>query len=262
MADVVAAGKQALQELLGKLSEADRAVVAPIFDKPEAADAIKYAGDGILRRQDHSARLNDLNAQTATLNKNHADLTTWYEGNKRALEVGAKAIEAGWTPERPSAADLATVLPAEAVRKADLDKILDQREMGAVEFIDTANTLAFQHFKTFGEVIRVRDLVRDPRVSQVNPETGRIYGIEGVYQLMHGTRLAEIAKKAEDDRITGIVNTRLTEERRKQANLPVAPIAGQAPSPLDSLAPATADSSPGLVDKAADEYQRLVAARV
>ena len=252
MADVLAAGKQVLQELMGKLPEGDRAAVEGILAKPEAADAVKYLGDGLLRRQDHSARLNDLNAETARLTKSHADLTTWYEGNKKALELGAKAIEAGWTPSSP-ATDPATVLPADVVRKADLDKILDQREMGAARYFDVTERLRLQHMRQFDEILNVTDLLTDPRIPQL--------GVEGVYQAKYADQLKTRADAAEAKRIKDLVDKGMAEERRRFANAPVAPVAGQSPSPLDSLAPTTTDVAPGLVDKAVDEYQRLVASR-
>jgi len=244
MADLLAAGKSVLDQMFGKLPEADRAALAPVFQKPEAQEALKTLGESALMRSDYSRHM-DAVAQ------DHAKLTKWYEEQKANLELGVKAREKGWNPDAPATDPLAPAIPADVMRRADVDKLITARETEALAFIGHSNRLAFDHFQKFGEPLDIPALAADPRANEI--------GLMGVYQARFGDRLAAKAKEAEDARIGKLVEERMVEERRKLVNRP--PDSMGSPSlgsPLDALE-ATAAGKPGLVSEATDMYQTLVA---
>jgi hypothetical protein len=259
MADLEAAGKALVDQFVAKLPEALRGSAAEMFSKPEAQEAIKFAGEAALMRSDYS-RNQDQVAQEAArvatdkarVEKWHSDLAAWHQANKDRLALGEEAAKAGWTPDTPNPNPLQTPkpadLPADLVRSADLDA----REQTAVDYIEASADLRFKHFQTFGEILNVRELIKDPRVREL--------GIQGVYDARYKDRLDAKAKDSRDAEWAKREAEIRADERKKIGNRPLTPVGGDL-SPLDALE--SPDKKPGTasVEDMAAEYERLVSAK-
>src|SRR5690349_8057076 len=203
MADLLAAGKSVLDQMFGKLPEADRAALAPVFQKPEAQEALKTLGESALMRSDYSRHM-DAVAQ------DHAKLTKWYEEQKANLELGVKAREKGWNPDAPNPDPLAPAIPADVMRRADVDKLITARESEALAFIGHSNRLAFDHFQKFGEPLDIPALAADPRASEI--------GLMRVYQARFRDRHRALVKRTEEACDGKVTECRPGEERRNRVH--------------------------------------------
>ena len=258
MADLLAAGKTLVDQFIAKLPEELRGSAAEMFGKPEAQEAIKFAGESALMRSDYSRNMDSVAQEKARIANEearvrnwHAELETWHKGVKDLAVIGEQAKAAGWTAEDPSPTlqtPKAADIPADVVRAGDLDA----REQLAVKYMNVSNRLGIRHFREFGEDLDMDELINDPRVKTL--------GIQGVYDVKFKDRYDEKAKLSRDaDRAKFEAEIR-ADERKRLANRPLTPVPGGETSPLDALDSST---KPGTVsaDDMAAEYERLVAAR-
>lgn len=247
-----------LNDLLSRIPEDQRAGVEAALAPDEIQN---FADQGASRQQDYSRKMDDIRlkaqqieTERAAINQRAQDQREWYEANLPILEAGRQAVAGGVvTPPVTPPTPPAVTLPADLMRKAEVEALVNNREAGAVAFFAAVNHLSLQHYQRFGEVLDIAALTSDP-------DAGKL-GINAVYQKQHAEKIAAAAATAEDKRINDIVATRLAEERRKSGDRPPYPVAGSEVSPLDVLSQAPGDPTRFSVDAAADEYARLVAAR-
>lgn len=242
MADVLGVGKEFLDSLLAKIPESRRGAVAEAFSDPEASAAVQAIGEGVLRQAEFSRKLDETT-------KHKQALDAWWKVNEPLVAKGKEALarETAGDPNdpNPNPANLAGA----GVSRKEIVELVNEREVGAGRFILVTTKLATKHLHEFGEVLDLEALTNDPRVNEL--------GLERLYQTKYAERYQAKAKAAEDTRISGIVETRLAEERKKLASRPPYPVSANDPgSPLDVLDAKSSDT--GLVDEAAAEYDRLV----
>lgn len=236
-----------LQDLLTHVPADQRAAVEAALEA--SPDAVKFADDGAKRQSEFSRAMDQVRAQEQKIKDIHAEQTAWYDANLPLLEAGKKALEGAGSNPSTQPVDL----PADLVRAADVEKMVNERERGAVNFITATNMLTLKHYEQFKEILDVSALVNDPDAAKL--------GLDGVYRKHYGDKLAEVAKTAEDARIEARVQERLAEERKTQHIRPPYPVTGADSSPLDALNGQSPDPTQFSADAAADEYLRLVAGR-
>lgn len=232
----------------------------------ELGDAgLTALGNGVLRREDHSREMNELQtlrtaAETAKAEYEqlHGANKQWFEeqqANLQELERLRKQVagNGGGNPNpnpNPSPAE-PKVVTADA-----LAATLAEQERGAVGFISATTKLALQHMQMFNEVLDIDALLADKRVQQI--------GILGVYREQHKAQLdardAEIKKKAEDairlDERTKVL-------QQQNSNHVPYPVRGNEPSTLDALEqPPASRPAAATVDQMAEQYLRLQAGRI
>lgn len=261
---------QFAQDLLATLPEDKRGAVQQALESAPEAD--KFLTDGVKRQSEFSRSMDQLREQQTALKTREQELsthlesvrakaeeqTTWYEANKAALAAGWKVIgkdgegdgDGNGDPANPPPPKTAS-LPPDVVRKADVEKLINEREAGAAEFFAVTNALSLRHFQEHGEVLDIRGLLARPEIRQ--------YGLEEGYRRVHADKIAAKAKAADDARIEQQVQERLTAERRKGFNPGYPSGAGNEGSPLDALVPVD-PAKAGQVDEAVAEYHRLVTA--
>lgn len=256
MADLVGVGKAFLDQVLGKLPEADRAAVSAALTKPEAEAALKTVGEGVLMRSDYSKVMDEvtkskaeLDAELARLTDVNRQQTAWYETNKPLLELGKKAKDSGWEGAGRTTDDLKepVKLPDNVITK----DALDAREQEAAGYMEYITRLGLTHLQTFGEILDVTALRRDPRAAKV--------GIQGVYDAIYGPKIQEKQSAAEKARIDKLVADGVAEQLRKTGSRPPYPTgANDEVSPLDALEAAQAKHTGADAQELADEYLAIV----
>jgi hypothetical protein len=246
-------GQAVLAAFLAKLPAELQATARETFGKPEAAAALETLGEQALSRADYSRAMDELRAKDTEAARWHQELTAWHAEVKPLAELGEAAKKAGWKPGDPSPTG-AVDLPADLVRKADVEKMLRERDQQLAVYGPAMNALQMKHFQDFGEILdgqAVSEMIRDPRAEQI--------GILGVYQDRYKDQIAAKAAKAEETRINAKVEERLAEARKAGLNPRFPTAHPNAPaSPLDALEPVK--SGPGGVSgsEMADEYAQLV----
>lgn len=250
MADLLAAGKALVDQFIAKLPEDLRGSATEMFSKPEAHEAIKFAGDAALMRSDYSRNSDVVAQDKARVQKWHEDLTTWHAQVKDLATLGEQAKAKGWTPDTPDPLQTPAKaeIPTDVVRTGDLDA---QAKL-AVQYMNAAMGLSVKHFREFGEDLNMDELITDPRVGQL--------GIQGVYNAKFKDRYEEKAKTSRDaDRAKFEAEIR-ADERKRQANRPLTPVSGES-SPLDVLDPSVSKPGSASVEDMVAEYERLVSAQ-
>lgn len=247
-----------LNDLLSRVPAEHR----PGVEAALAADEVQdFADHGARRQQDYSRAMDTVRTQTqqleterAAVNARAQEQLEWFNANTAVLEAGRRVLDGGTPNPNPNPTPVPVPqVPADVLRRADVESLINQREQGAVAFFSVLNQLSLEHYKRFGEVLDTNALTNDP-------DAGKI-GIAQVYQKQHAEKIAAAATAAEDTRINGIVQTRLAEERRKFGSQPPYPVAGSEVSPLDVLTQPAGDASRFSTEAAADEYARLVSLR-
>lgn len=243
------AGKSFIQQLAEKLPDAKRAAFLSTFDGEETA--LQTVGDSVLARSDYSRAMNDLKAV-------EAKQTQWWKDNQPLLELGAKAKDAGWSPENPGGGN-----PPDpngnrsGITPEDVTKLLDEREAGAAAFFATLSGLQMQHFTTFGEVLDSRQLMAD---AVADPQRR---GLQHAYQTRFADRLTAKAKEKDDQAFEARYKERFAQDIKTLGyNRPPDTIVGGdvLTSPLDALNPTNAAVSAGKdVQDMVDLYNDLVA---
>lgn len=258
MADVIQAGQALLAGILATLPVELQGKAKEVFDSAEAAAAVKVLGEGALRQEDYSRNLNTTKDAEKKANDLFTANQTWWQSAQaeiaelEALKAKVATLE-GKSLDKPI--DKPVVDPT-MVSRTDLEKILADTERGAVGFIAESNLLSLQHYKEFGEILNITELLQDKRVQQI--------GLSGVYRDKFKEQIAAkatAAQTARDDQI------RKEERAKVQQEMSLAqspyPIRGNEPSTLDALEAARAGKAPALksVDDMAAEYARLASVR-
>lgn len=234
-----------LAGILAHVPEADRGKVETAIEGLEK--------DG-LRQSDYSKLANEATEAQKRFDALYAANTEWFEEKKAALAerdvLAAKVIELEKRPEH--VADL----PADLIRKADLDKMFAETERGAVGFIAEANVLTLKHYKEFGEILNITDLLADKRVQQI--------GLQGVYADKFKDQIATKTKAADDARAEAFREEgRKAERERLASTRSPYPVVGNEPSALDAIEASRTGKAPELktLDDLAAEYARLSGVR-
>lgn len=246
-----------LQELLSRVPAEQRAAAEAALNTPEV---VEFARQGALRQQEFSrgmdalrARNDELNTQQETLNAIYTRQQAWWEAQglnpdgtpKTPVTTPVTTPTTPATPAAPAAPDL--------VRRADVEKLMDQREVGAAGFFSALTDLAIDHLRTFNEKLDTSQLIAAAH------RTGR--PLTEIYRETHAEKFAAKAKAEEDARVEARAQERFAELQRTRARQPF-PQAG-ADNVLDVLAkPADQrDASQYGVDAAVAEFETLVANR-
>jgi len=253
------AGKAFLAGVLAKLPAEQRAQAEAILLSGDHAEGVLTAvGDGALARSDYSRLQDELATQRAALTDQHTELTKWYGVNQTALQDYTR-IKPEYDRLKAGGGDDDTP-PAPPIdpRKAALEVV---NEAGQ-EYVMVSAWLAgkaVQHQSMFGEPLDTMALVQNPKLGKPIPgQPGRVYSLNDAYTESFGEKVAAKATEAEAARIDKLVEERLTERMKGQANHPF-PIRGQEPSALDALD--NANKPLHTVDSATAMYEQLQNAR-
>lgn len=255
--DLTQVGKQFLSEVLANIEEADRAAVEAAFGK--SSKAVEALGAGAKRQSEFSRSMDELRASQAKLTKDAEDLaaakatvqstyekqTEWWEANKAALAARTTEENPALTSPKPAE------IPADVIRRADLD----EAGRGVVGFTAYTIKLALRHAREFpGEELDIQDLANKAAATKGQKT------IEDIYQDLYGAKLKEKVDAARTADIQRQVNDGVQAALKAQRSGTPYPLASMAGSPLDVLT-TKPDTSQYTVDAAADEYNRLVAAK-
>lgn len=252
---------QFAQEFLAKLPEADRGAALAILEKAEAAEAVQFLDTGAKRQSDYSRHLDTLRAQTQDLERRDAEVrqiheaqTAWWNENRQFVEAGRAAL--GRPTPQPTPAPAEANLPADVLRKDEVERLFNERDQMNLGVLAATNQLVARHHAMFGEILDTAELLGDPRSRQI--------GLVKAYEEKYAERITAKHTADETARINQLVETRLAEERRNLASRPPYPVGGAADlSPLDALTGSQRpDPTQFSAEAAADEYAQLAAKRV
>lgn len=245
------------------------AMTAQIDALLAAPEAVEELGRGVLMRQDHSRLMNEAatvkansEALFAKLKGEETKQTAWWTQAQADVELGRQAREAAWSP---TAADPNNPNPATPSTRAaagltpeDVDKRLNDREIGQALFVTTLGDLSFKHFQRFGQVLDTNVLVREV----MSDPTAKERGLIKHYEHKFATEIAAADKKAADAAFEKQYQERRATEVRDAASRPPYPTGSPnaAGSPLDALEPVKpATTAAGQsVDDAVAAYNELV----
>jgi len=242
---------QYIAGVLAAVPEADRGKVEARLIELE---------EGGLRQADYSKLSAEAQKAKQQFDALYAQNMDWFETRKAdlaELDTLRQKVAAGDRTPTPTPTPTPTTVPADAITKKQLEDHLASMERGAVGFIAESNVLALKHYKDFGEVLNITELLADPRVQQI--------GLQGVYQAKFAEQIktkADAAQAARDEA--------LRKEGADKARAELAasrhpyPVVGNEPSSLDALEAAQAGQKPTVksLDDIAAEYSRLSASRM
>lgn len=225
----------------------------PEAERGKAETRLTELEEGELRQKDYSTKVAEARAAQERFDKLYGENTTWFEERRADLaELDTLRAKVAELAANPKAADL----PKDLVTKKDLDLFTDTLERGAVGFIAQANVLALEHYKAFGEVLDITDLMADKRIQQI--------GLKGVYADKFAPQLKAKVDAAQTARDAAIreEGAKLERERLASAQHPY-PVVGNEPSALDAIEAARTGKQPEVksVDAMASEYARLSGVR-
>lgn len=246
-----------LDEVLAHIPEDGRAGVRERFLASD--QALTTLGAGALRQSDYSRQSDEARTvktaadeALAQANAFKAELDQWFVTHKAELDEYQRIK--GQPPADP---DKDKGIVGNVFTREQYEEDIKAREAAVAGALVHVPVLALKHFQTFGEVLDLHALMKDPDV--------RTVGLDGVYQKVHGPRLAEKAKAAEDARIEAEVNKRLTEKMATSIQRFPYPTSQREPSPLDRLESLGKGEAPppqgDVVDAAVAAYNELVASR-
>lgn len=249
MSKALETGKTLLDSVLAKLPENLRDAAKTAFAAPEAADALTELGARGLAQSDYSRQMDDIRRKDqeladaqAEIARVHKEQTDWYAANKPALDEYNR-IKAGGTPP---AAPVPPAAPA-GISKEDLDKVLGDRDRSYAQVLGITSTMTAQHYKDFGEVLNVADLIAFAEKNRLP--------LADAYAQKFAEPIKARNDKLESERIEKLVAERLATERAQHAGQPF-PLRNADPSVLDNLTKES-DKSQYSADAAAAEYARL-----
>ena len=237
-----------LSGILAHIPEADRG-------KAEAELAELEAGS--LKQADYSRLSNEATAAKQKFDDLYTKNTEWFAEKQAALvERDQLALKVTELEKRPTHGTVAEI-PADVIRKGDLDKRFQEMEQGAVSVIALIPQLTLRHFTQFNEVLDTSKLLADPRVQQI--------GILGVYNDLYKDQIkakADAAQAAHDEQLRQEGATRARAEWAGSRH--PYPVVGNEPSALDEIEAARAGKAPvpRTADEMAHEYLRLSEKRV
>lgn len=208
-------------------------------------------------RQEEFSRLSDQTAgEKARAQKLYDDNVAWFDAKKAELaELDSLKADIAAGKLKRDGADAARVAPT-AVTKEEFEQTMANTERGALGFIADATLLSVKHMAEFGEVLDIRELLADKRISQL--------GVQAIYADKFKDRIqkkASDAQAARDETLRKEGETRAREAMRTQVG--PYPVRGNEPSTLDNLE-LSKDKAPAVksVAEMAGEYDRLNSVRV
>lgn len=233
----------------------------PEGDRGKAEAALVTLEEGGLRQADYSKQSAEAQAAKQKFDDLYAKNSDWYTQRQKDLQEldtlraqVASGGGGGTGTEQPPAK-----LPEDVITKKMLAETLDTTERGAVAFIAEANALTMRHFKEFGEILNVSDLLADPNVQKI--------GLRGVYQEKFKAEIAGKVKAADDARLDTVRKEERTKVLAELASRSHPyPVAGNEVSSLDAIEAARLSGDGKItvktVDDMASEYARLNASRM
>lgn len=265
--------KSFLQSVLGKITDpGQRTAAEAIFANQ---DVLQLLDDGVAGQSEIDRQLQDLRAKTEAAEQQKADLDeregklkTWHENltawrtqNQELVEVGVAAKKAGWKPGDPPPktggnGDGHGNPPEGTVTEEILKTALQNMEASVLGYDVEKTALMKQHYDTFGTFLDVTPLIKHPQMREL--------GLVGVYNLVHKEALEAKAKErqaAHDKKIADEAVAKFRAEQSTQLPYPITSSGPGSGSPLDGLNAKVDPNAGSLVDRAAQEYQRLQAGR-
>lgn len=230
----------------------------PEADRGKAEATLVALEEGGLRQADYSKLTAEAQNAKAKFDELYTKNTEWFQERQADLaDLDALRVEHADLKTKVTTGGAGDGRPLpDAITKKQFDDTLAETERGAVSFIAEANGLTLKHFKEFGEVLDIADLLKDKRVQQI--------GLRGVYADTFKDQLKAKADAAEAARVDAIRKDERTKVLAEVAGShhPY-PVVGNESSSLDAIEAARAGQSPAVktVEDMAREYARLSAAR-
>jgi hypothetical protein len=227
----------------------------PEGERAKAEARLIELEEGGLRQADYSRLSAEAQAAKRAADDLLAQNQAWFTEREAALK------EVDTLRARVSNPTTVTeVKPPEGmVTVKDFTDRLVRMEQEAVGYIAESQMLTLKHFKEFGEVLNVNELVTDPRAQKI--------GIQGVYAEKYKEQIAAKAKAADDARAEAfrVEGEKRAIERMAAQRGPGYPVTGNEPSSLDALEAARAAGTKVTevsIDQMSAELARLSAARL
>ena len=243
----VDAGRSFLEQVLAKVPEADRPALTEHAQALLSAETVLAEfGNGVLRQDEFSRGMSNVQTELARLKTIEAQQKTWWDENQVLLEKGRKAL-AGGDPALEE--DPPSRAPSAGLTLAEVTKLLNEREAGVVPFVGAISRLAIKHLQTFGDVLDTEALTRTATSQGLN--------LEQAYAVQFKDELAGKAKAASEADFDKKYQERRAVELRETRSRPPDSVGGMG-SPLDVLEPKPG-SGGVTVDELVDEYNALVA---
>ena len=232
----------------------------PEAERAKAEARLIELEDGGLRQADYSRLSAEAQAAKKEFDDLHDRNQVWWIEHQAAMKE-LDVLRARTTTGDPNPLRVDPTKPnPDLMTKKEIQDLFEVTERGAVGFIAEANTLTLRHFKDFGDILNINDLLTDPRVQKI--------GLQGVYQDKFKEQITAKVKAADDARAEAFREEGRKAERERFASQrgPGYPVVGNEPSSLDALEAARA-SGDGKVqvkslDDIAAEYTRLNATRM
>jgi hypothetical protein len=228
----------------------------PEADRGKAQAALEGLEANGLRQSEYSRLADEAAAAKRAADDLLAQNQAWFAEREAALKevdtLRAKAAAGGETKVEYK-------VPEGVITRDELTKILDQTERGAVGFISEANVLSLKHYKDFGEVLNITELMMDPQVQKI--------GLKGVYESKFKDQISAKVKAAEDARAEAfrLEGEKRAMERLSQSRGPGYPVVGnEEGSSLDAIEAARESGGKVTlksVNEMASEYARLSSTR-
>src|SRR5258706_2898294 len=139
----------------------------PEADRGKAEAALEGLETNGLRQAEYSKLSDEAAKAKQKFDELYAKNTEWWDANKDRIK-DTDALRAKVTElEARQPGDGSLKLPEGLITKKEVEALFDTTERGAVAFIAEANVLSLKHYKDFGEVLSVTDLLADPRVQKI-----------------------------------------------------------------------------------------------
>jgi len=183
----------------------------------------------------------------------------WYDENVPMIEEFKRTKGKGADPNpdpNPNPRATGDPNPDRPLTRKELAEILGQTERDFLGLQAVMSDLSRAHFAMFGELLDTKALLADPEARKL--------GLEGVYQKVHGEKIAAKQKEAQEARDETL---RKEGEQRLMARTDqINPIPGRQPSPstLDGLRrepPKEGEAPPDVVGSAVALYRKLSTAQ-
>lgn len=242
-------GKSLVQQILAKLPENLRTTVAPAFEAPEAVDALTLLGTAAVDKATADQIAADLAKKEADILTDYNRLHSWYTENKTKLDE-YDTLKKGTAPAPPAPAP--TPDPAKYMTREDYEKAQLERDQQYAAVLGVTSQISAQHLQRFGEVLDVNAVIANAGTKKLS--------FADAYADLHKDKITAANQAAEDARINKLVEERLAEARKTQAQ--PFPLRGGAvePSPLDQLLQKPEErANRYTADTAAAKYEELVA---
>lgn len=250
-------GAEVLTSVLQLIPEAQRGTIQETLSDPAIQAAVAdLLGDGVLRQQDYSRAMNELQEQQTAVKTWHESLKTWHAENAGKLQEYERLKAAGGRLD-DDPPPTSTKLPDNVVTKDDFTKTLADRDAQWAGFFAVAQPLAFQHFQRFGEALDVNALMAEAQ------RTGKSF--QAAYETHYAEKIqayqVQQTQKAEAD-LRAKIEAEVKAKYSGQASPYPIGVPSTDPSVVDALGfGAKPNGTPEdfTVEAAAREYMQAVA---